>query len=177
MVAKLIDELARNPPQEIQALIRLIGIAAHDAPYRDLVNKNLKNFPNFQARKSLLEDGYFKEQDFLQLLSSCGDGKGTRTQMVMPLLNRLIEWGLVADNAFFGDNAFVKYQWNKLRITSFLKFRITDNVLLGPAYVAQKYCSSVPAVFIEKKKDMFTGTCFLATVILKNTYWLQQSIM
>lgn len=163
MIAKLIDEIASNPPREIMALINLLGVAVQDQPYRDLVNNELAQFPNFDARKNLLEAGHFDGQDFMQLLFATGGGKGTTVHIVMPLLNRLIEWGLVLDHAVFGGNAFVRYMWNRQRIAMFITLRIADNVMLGPSFVARKYRPSVPAIFVEKGGDKFTGTGFVAT--------------
>lgn len=163
MIARLIDELAATQPQEVRALVTLLGVVAQDGSYRDLVNKELKIYPNFETRKALLEQGHFDSQDFLQLLFATGGGTGTKVHMIMPLLNRLIEWGLVFNHAVSGGNARVNYQWNTPRISLFIALHIADNVLLGPAYVARKYRPSVPAVFIEKGGDKFTGTGFVAT--------------
>lgn len=163
MVARLLDEIGTNPPKEIRTLIKLLGLAAQPGPYRDFLNKNSSGLPNFETRKSLLESGYFGTQDFLHLLHACGDGEGTSTSVVMPLLRRLIEWGLVVDQSMFGSHAVVNHAWNTARIAVFVTLRIVDNILLGPSYVARKYRGSVPAVYIRRGEDEYTGTGFLAT--------------
>ncbi|MBB4010268.1 S1 family peptidase [Allorhizobium taibaishanense] len=163
MVARVLDEIGTNPPKEIRALIKLLGLAAQPDPYRDFINENSSRLPNFEARKSLLEGGYFQPQDFLHLLHACGDGEGTSTSALMPLLRRLIEWGLVVDQSMFGSHAFVNYSWSQPRIALFVTLRVVDNVLLGPSYVARKYRGSVPAVYVRRGEDEYTGTGFLAT--------------
>lgn len=163
MIGKLLDTIASNPPREIKALIELMGIAVQDEKYRQLVNKELAKFPDFQKRKALLESGLFSGADLVQLVHACGDGRGTGVQIVASMLNQLNEWMLVSDSGLLIPNGYVRYQWNKARIAQFNALRILDNVLLGPAYVAQKYRKSVPAVFVKKGGDEYTGTGFLAT--------------
>jgi len=163
LIGKFIEELAFNPPLELRAVIKLLGIAVQDQPYRDLIIRELKVFPNYEKRQGLLEAGHFSTQDFILLIHACGDGKGTGIQVITSLLQRLNEWGLVLDNGIISDNALVRYQWHKTRIAMFITLRILDNVLLGSGYVARKYRQSVPAVFIEKNGDQHTGTGFLAT--------------
>jgi hypothetical protein len=85
MVARLLDEISANPPKEILALTKLVELAAQEGPYRELLNSISNTLPNFEKRKSLLENGYFDTQDFLQLLHACGDGKGTGMAALMPL--------------------------------------------------------------------------------------------
>jgi hypothetical protein len=113
MVARLLDEISANPPKEILALTKLVELAAQEGPYRELLNSISNTLPNFEKRKSLLENGYFDTQDFLQLLHACGDGKGTGMAALMPLLRRLIEWGLVVDHSMFGSHAFVSHCWEQ----------------------------------------------------------------
>jgi S1-C subfamily serine protease len=163
MVGRLLDEIGANPPKEIRALIKLGGLAAQRGPYREFVSGNSSALPNFEARKLLLENGYFHAQDFLHLLHACGDGEGTNMSAVMPLLRRMIEWGLVVDQSVFGSNAVVNYRWNEARIAFFITLGIFDNILLGPSYVARKYRGSVPAVYVRRGEDEYTGTGFLAT--------------
>ncbi|MDH4413582.1 MAG: serine protease [Rhizobium sp.] len=164
MVARLLDEIGTDPPKEIRALIRLLGLAAQPDPYREFVSENSSGLPNYDARKSSLQDGYFQSHDFLQLLHACGDRKGTQTAALMPLLRRLIEWGLVVDQSMFGSLAFVDYRWSQARIALFVDLRAVDNILLGPSYVARKYRGSVPAVCVRRGEDEYTGTGFLATI-------------
>lgn len=163
MIAKLIDELAASPPPEIAALINLLGLATQPQPYTKLVNEELKIFSNFEARQTLLVKGHFDSRDFMQLLFATGGGKGTRINILMPLVRRLIEWGLVLDHDLFGNDALFKYQWNAPRIAMFIKMRILDNILLGQTYVAKKYRPSVPALFVEKDGNQSIGTAFVAT--------------
>ncbi|CUX57212.1 S1 family peptidase [Agrobacterium genomosp. 13] len=163
MVARLLDEIATNPPKEIIALIKLIGLAAQDAPYREFLNSNSTTLADFDTRKSLLEMGYFDTQDFLHFVHACGDGEGTSTSALMPLFRRLIEWGLVVDQSMFGGRALISHTWNKARIALFVTLRIVDNILLGPSYVARKYRGSVPALYVRRGGDEFTGTGFIAT--------------
>jgi S1-C subfamily serine protease len=98
-----------------------------------------------------------------KLLHACGDGKGTGMAALMPLLRRLIEWGLVVDHSMFGSHAFVSHCWNRARISLFVNLQIVDNVILGPSYVARKYRGSLPAVYVRKGGNEHTGTGFLAT--------------
>ena len=109
MIAKLIDELALNPPPEIKAIFELLGRTIQDQPYRDLVQE-LKMFPNFEKRERLLNSGNFNGQDFIQLVHACGDGKGTSIQVITSFLQRLNEWGLVLDHGLLGGNLLVRYQ-------------------------------------------------------------------
>ncbi|MEO1609929.1 MAG: serine protease [Pseudomonadota bacterium] len=163
MITKFIDELASNKPSEITALIGLIGLVNQDQHYKDLVRRQLRQLPNFDDRSHLLERGYFRTEDFMNLLLATGCDSGVAIYLVRPLLERLIKWGLVHDHNVFGDHAFVTYSWNKPRISMFNTLGIIDNVLLGPEHVVQKYRSSIPAVFAKKGDDDFTGTSFVAT--------------
>lgn len=164
MVARLLDEIGINPPKEIQALIKLLELAAQPDRYREFVQNNLSALSNYEARKSLLQSGWFSIQDFLFLLHACGDGEGTNTVALMPLLGRLSEWGLITDHAEFGGHATSpNHRWQTTRIASFVALRIVDNILLGPSYVARKYRGSVPAVYVRRGTNEYTGTGFLAT--------------
>lgn len=82
----------------------------------------------------------------------------------MPFLNRLIEWGLIIDQSFFGPNAMVAYQWHHQRIHAFKSLNILDNVLFGVGYIAIKYRASVPAIIVSKGEDEYTGSGFVAAV-------------
>jgi hypothetical protein len=163
MIGRLLDSIASNPPREIKALIALVGIAVQDEEYRQLVNKELATFPEFQKRKPLLERGHFSGTDLVQLVHACGDGSGTSVQIVTSMLHQLNDWMLVSDSRLLIPNGYVRYHWNKVRIAEFIALRILDNVLLGPAYVAQKYRQSVPAVFVKKRGDENIGTGFLVS--------------
>jgi Trypsin-like peptidase domain len=163
MIGKLRDTLAANPPREIRALIKLMGTVILDDQYRALVNKELKIFPDFAKRRSLLEAGYFLGSDLVQLTHASGDGSGPTVHVVGSLLDQLIEWMLVLDAGVLVPNGLMRYQWNKVRIAQFIAMHILDNVLLGPTYVAQKYRQSVPPVFVKKGEDNYTGTGFLVT--------------
>jgi len=163
MASKLLDMIAANPRYEVKAVIHLLGIAVQDVPYRKLVNDRLSKSPQFEARKGLLEIGHFSGLDFTQLVHACGDGTGTSIHVITTLLNQLIDWVLVLDSGIAIPNNVARYQWNKPRIALFIAQKILDNVLLGPSYVAQKYRQSVPAIFVKKGQDEFTGTGFLAT--------------
>lgn len=163
MVAKVLDEIAVNPPKEISALIKLLIAVTDDSIYRDLVDKHLGSLSDFGQRKPLLRGGYFKELDFVQLIHACGDGAGTTTNAIMPLLRRLIDWGVVIDQNYFGSSAYVSYSWNKERIALLVQLNVIDNVLFSPSYVSNKYRGSVPAVYVRKDDTEYTGTGFLAT--------------
>ncbi|MBD8686489.1 MULTISPECIES: S1 family peptidase [unclassified Rhizobium] len=163
MVARLLDEIGANPPKDCGALMKLLELAAQPDSYREFVNRNSSGLPNFEARKSLLEMGHFQSQDFLHLLYACGDGEGISSAVVMPLLRRLIEWGLVVDHTMFGSHAYVNYSWEQGRIGVFNDLRVVDNILFGASYVARKYRSSVPAVYVRRGEDEYTGTGFLVT--------------
>lgn len=84
-------------------------------------------------------------------------------QVVTSMLHQLNDWMLVSDTGLLVPNAYARYNWNKPSITQLIALKILDNILLGPAYVAQKYGQSVPAVFVRKRGDEYTGTGFLAT--------------
>ncbi|OYW60013.1 MAG: hypothetical protein B7Z30_05240 [Rhizobiales bacterium 12-68-15] len=163
MVSRLLDEIGTNSPKEIRAFIKLFMWAGHEEAYREFVNANSSVLKKFEERKNMLEMGYFNAQDLLVLLHACGDGEGTNTSLVMPLLRRLIEWGLVLDQSMFGELAFFSHAWNMDRIAASMILRIVDNILLGPSYVARKYRGSVPAVYVRRGEDEHTGTGFLAT--------------
>jgi S1-C subfamily serine protease len=77
------------------------------------------------------------------------------------LLKQLVDWSLVADNDFQLPNQYVRYQWNKAGISLFKTLSILDNVLLGRAYVASKYKTSIPAIIVEKDGVERIGTGFL----------------
>ncbi len=162
MIAKLIDELATTPPPELGALIRLLEIVIDQKSYRDLFVEVFKEFPNFEKRQTSFELGHFNDLEFTQLIHACGDGRRTTIYLLQPLLQRLKDWGLVLDNGAFGGNSF-KYQWHRKRISGFAALGILDNVLLGAGYIAMKYRRSVPAIFINKNGDDYTGTGFITT--------------
>lgn len=84
-------------------------------------------------------------------------------QVVTSMLHQLNDWMLVSDTGLLVPNAYARYNWNKPSITQLIALKILDNILLGPAYVAQKCGQSVPAVFVRKRGDEYTGTGFLAT--------------
>ncbi|MBZ8133027.1 serine protease [Afifella sp. IM 167] len=163
MVARILDEISNNPPKEVKALLKLAGIVVQDDEYIKLVNEQLRKTPHFEKRKYFLEMRHFHTQDILFLMHACGDGSGINTATLMPLLRRLIDWGLVLDQSMFGGLALVDHMWNKDRIAQFLQLNILDNVLLGPSYIARKYSRSVPAVYVCKDGNEYTGTGFLTT--------------
>jgi S1-C subfamily serine protease len=163
MISKLLDTIAANPPAEVKALVELMGTAVVDDKYRQLVNDHLSASPEFQQRRNLLAAGHFSGMDFLQLIHACGGGRGTSLHVLTPLLGQLVDWMLVFDLGVAFPNAPVRYQWNKERIATFIALKILDNVLLGPSHAVQKYQQSVPAIFVKKGQDEFTGTGFLAT--------------
>jgi S1-C subfamily serine protease len=163
MIGKLKDWIAANPPWELQELIKLVGTVLIEDQYSALVKERLGRSPDFAKRERLLESGYFIGLDFARLVL----GKRADNDMSLPtvgsLLEQLIEWMLVTDMGVLGPDTQVRYRWNKPQIALFNRLRILDNVLLGPTYVAQKYRQSVPAVFVQKHGDKYTGTGFLAT--------------
>lgn len=172
IIGKLIDTIAARQPDEVKALIRLLEIAATEnrEEYRQIVHKELGQFPRFEERKSLLEAGHFCGMDFLQLVHSCGGvgaggnrKGGTSLQVVTAMLHQLEQWMLISDNGLLSPNAYARYQWNQKRIAAFSSLNILDNVLLGPGFVAQKYSPSVPPIFVKKGDDERTGTGFLAS--------------
>jgi S1-C subfamily serine protease len=59
----------------------------------------------------------------------------------------------------------VNYRWNTSRIGLYATLGIVDNILLGPSYVARKYSASVPAVFVRKGDDEYTGTGFFTSMV------------
>lgn len=166
MIVKPIDELAKNPSPEVKAVIKLLHIASQDQPYIDLISETYGKLQNFEKQRELLDLGHFNGQDFMKLVMVCNENKGggTAFNIVTSLLRRLIEWGLVIDSSLLRSDSFIAYQWHKKRIAGFLTFRILDNVLFGPSYVAQKYRRSVPAVFVKKGDDQHTGTGFVTTL-------------
>lgn len=161
MVNKILDTIVISKPSEIEALISLALLTLDDVKYKDLVQTQLSPYPDFQARKTLLDSGFFSGRDLLSLLLGCGCSGGTRLTFVKPLLDRLIDWSLVSDSCLLGSNVLAQYQWNKARIRSCAILNIFDNILLGPSYIAQKYRASVPAILVEKKGDQFAGTGFI----------------
>ncbi len=163
MISKLLDTIAASPPAEVKALVELMGTGVLDDKYRQLVNDHLSTSPQYQERKILLETGHFSGTDLLQLIDACGGGKGTSLHVLTPLVSQLVDWMLVSDSGVALPNALVRYRWNKKKIATFIALKILDNVLLGPSYVAQKYRQSVPAIFVKKGQDEFTGTGFLAS--------------
>ena len=163
MIGTLLDTIASSPPQELKALVKLMGIAVQDAEYRLLVNNELTKFPEFQSRKALLESGFFSGRDFSQLVLACGDGSGANLQILTSMLHQLKDWMLVDDIGLLLSNGYVRYKWKKERIALFIALRILDNIVLGPTYVAQKYQQSVPPIFVKKGEDEYTGTGFIAT--------------
>ncbi|WCK01539.1 S1 family peptidase [Agrobacterium tumefaciens] len=170
MVAKLLDEMARNPPKEIFALMKLLHTAVRDDLYRDFLDKHAGGLLEFQVRKSLLYDGFFREQDFLALIHACGDGEGTSVYAIMPILRKLVEWGIVTDQSIFGPKAYVSYSWNKKRIAHLIMLNVIDNILFSSAYVANKYRGSIPAIYVRKGGDDYTGTGFLSTIVGGNKH-------
>ncbi len=163
MITKGRDTIGIAPPKEVTALIKLLETVIINEKYLHLVNSELHNSHDFEVRKSLLTSWHFSGSDFMSLLGANGDGKGVLFYIADSLLKQLIEWGLVGDVGFFIQNAYTRYQWHKSRIELFSSLQILDNILLGPAYVAQKYRSSVPALLIKKGEDHHIGTGFLAT--------------
>lgn len=161
MILKLQDAIAENPPKEVSALIALMGLVLQDDKYRQMVNSELQSFPRFQERKALIENGFFSGLDLLQLLIACGAKSGANNTIVNSLIDRLTDWGLVSDIEIGLKNAHVRFKWNKAQIAQFITLKILDNVLLGPSYIAQKYRQSVPAIYVKKGEDEFTGTGFL----------------
>jgi S1-C subfamily serine protease len=163
MILKVHDLIAENPPEEVKALIRLLGLTLQDDEYRQMVNRELQSLPRFQERKTLVERGFFSGLDFLQMLIACGSKGGASNVIADALMNRLKDWGLVSDIDLSMQNAQIRFMWNKPLIAQFFAVKVLDNVLLGPSYIAQKYRQSVPAIFVKKGKDEFTGTGFLTT--------------
>lgn len=56
MILRLLDTIASNPPRELKALIRLMHIAIQDEEYRQLVNKELVNFPTLRSERRCLKE-------------------------------------------------------------------------------------------------------------------------
>ena len=162
LLGNILDVMSANPPKEIQALIKLVNLVSQGDPYCELVNRTLGKQPNYEQRKKLLETGAFSKQDYMNLLHVCGDGLGTALWVIMPLFNRLLEWGIVVEYPFSDPRALVNYYWDKERVTLFVSLGIVDNVILGSSYVARKYHESVPAIYVRKQGDECTGTGFLA---------------
>ena len=73
MDGKLVDYIVSNLPPEINALLKLMGIAVLDEEYRQLVNEKLGKSPDFQKRRGMLEKGFFSGPD-LMLLVACLSG-------------------------------------------------------------------------------------------------------
>ncbi|MFT4079902.1 S1 family peptidase [Rhodomicrobium sp.] len=167
------DTIARNNPKELFALIDLLKVAIQENAYCLLINKELSKLPNFRERKTLLEMGHFSGPDLLQLTISCGAANGVSIQIMDYMLHKLIQWLLVSDSGLLGANIYARYRWNKERISLFFELDLIDNVLLGPAHVAQKYRQSVPAIFVKKDSDCYTGTGFLVA----NTRTKKQAIV
>jgi hypothetical protein len=163
MIGKLNDVIGANPPKESVALLKLISIFMDEPAYLQLVEDKLSSTPGYDNRKDLYQLGHFSGQDFMDLIHETGDGTGTYLHVASALLDRLIEWGLVGDVHKFLPTAFSRYQWNKGLIAEFASYGVLDNALFGPAYTAEKYRRSVPAIFVEKDGDQHTGTGFLAT--------------
>ena len=162
MFGKLRETIAANPPREVGALIKLMGTVVIDDQYLALVNKVLSTSPQFTERKSLLEAGHFLGSDLVKLVHASGDGNGTSVHIVGSLLDRLVEWMLVSDVGVLIPNGCVRYQWNQKQIALFIALHCLDNVLLGQSYVAQKYCQSVPSIFVRNGGDDYTGTGLLS---------------
>lgn len=164
MVAKIIDEMGNNPPQEISALIKLLSVVPQEDAYRDLINEGLRNHKNFNQRKKLLDTGAFSIEDYTSLLLTCVDGPGgLGLYSTMPLFNRLIEWGMVVEYPLSDPRTMVHYYWEKNKIKSLINLGIVDNILLGPSYVARKYHKSVPPVYVKQKGCEYIGTGFIAS--------------
>lgn len=158
MIQTIVDEMAANPPPEFRTLIELLKVVVDHSSYNDLLRRALGDRPDYDKLRALREHGMFRSEDFVMLLHTAGNGEGTTLFRLPSLLKRLLDWGLIHDNGGLG--AHFAYFWQRDRIRAFLEWDIVDNILLGPAFIAQKYRASVPAVFVEKEGDKSIGTCF-----------------
>lgn len=161
MLNKVLDQLGITATKEISYIIELLKIAGNSDDYQKLISDNADSLFDYEQRSALLKLGMFNKQDFLMLIFSFSEGTGIESIAIGPTLQRLIDWGLVIDQTLFGNNAYVNYMWNHERINYCNYFNITDNILLGSSYVANKYQASVPAVSVKKNGDSHAGTGFL----------------
>ena len=62
MISKVIDQMAFNPPKELQALIKLMNIIQDNDAYRKLINDRFGKRPTFEQQKGLSEAGGFPDK-------------------------------------------------------------------------------------------------------------------
>ncbi|NOJ40916.1 S1 family peptidase [Bradyrhizobium australiense] len=160
MLKRLSEQFAPDPPVEYGHLVKLLQIAASETDYQSLVTKTFSMTPEYERRKVLLLHGHFSRMDFIQLLHSAGDAKGTNIRSANELLRRLIEWSLVIDSDF-GFNQEHRFQWSRAAIALFGGLDLIDNVLLGRSHVVEKYSRSIPAIIVRKNGHERIGTGFL----------------
>lgn len=161
MIKKLKDFIAEDKPEEVRAFINLLEKISDEDNYKLLLCEHSKIFPKSNEQKQLLELGYFSGTDLIQLIHIISNGAGVNVPVVNALLNQAIDWLLVSDHGLSFPNAIVRYRWNNQQVKLYKNLHIIDNIILGSTYITQKYRQSVPAIFVRKGDDQYTGTSFL----------------
>ncbi|MET3854413.1 serine protease [Rhizobium sp. OAE497] len=143
--------------------MNLLSTVVDNAEFRAMIEREFANTPDWGHKQHFLKAGLFSGLDFTIMVHASGQSQSTQIQPLQFMLSKLVEWGLVTDSELLRTDAY-RYTWQSNRIDGFLKLGIADNILLGPSYIAEKYKKSVPAIYVRKGDQEYTGTAFLTSL-------------
>lgn len=163
MIDKLLGSSIFDQPREVQGLLKLLDIASERSKYIDFLHNIKSTINDFENRREVLSIGHFIGNDFVSFIHKCCVETGVRVPVASELLKRIVDWGLVYDNEIMFSNKKFRYQWNFERIKAYYDLNIIENVVIGINSSIIRYFDSVPAIFVEKDGNKYTGTGFVAS--------------